>query len=150
MKKFKVAEFEKRLETEAYITIKGHKEGFLHKLSFHLFNPSKSDIGKISKNILDRINKSVIASTNLNQWKNASTVNDWFKNISNKRQSSVIQFDGQKFYPSISFNLFDYAIQYANKIIEISNGDVSVINTLEKLSSSITTSHGKRSLMIQI
>ena len=56
---------EKMLETEAYI-IKDHKEGFPHKLSFGLLNPSKSDIGKISKNIPDRINKSLIAFTHAN------------------------------------------------------------------------------------
>ena len=73
------------LETEAYNTIKYNKEGFPHKLLFRLLNPSKSDIGKISKNILDEINKSLIASTKVNQWKNTSTVNDWFKNIRNRR-----------------------------------------------------------------
>ena len=77
---------EKMLETEAYITVKDHKEGFPHILSFRLLNPSKSDIGKISKNILDRINKSLIAFTHANQWKNTSSVIDWFKNIANKRQ----------------------------------------------------------------
>ena len=40
---------EKMLETEAYITIRNHKEGFPNKLSFRLLNSSKSDIGKISK-----------------------------------------------------------------------------------------------------
>ena len=58
---------EKMLETDAYITIKNHKEGFPHKLSFRLLNPSKSDISKISKNILHRINKSLVASKNVNQ-----------------------------------------------------------------------------------
>ena len=56
------------LETEAYITIKDHKEDFPHKLSLRLLNPSKSDFGKISKNILGQINKLIIASTNVNQW----------------------------------------------------------------------------------
>ena len=93
---------EKMLETEAYITIKDHREAFPHKLSFHLLNPCKSDIGKIGKNILDRINKSLISSTHANQWKNTSSVIGWFKNISNKRQSSFIQFDVENFYPSIS------------------------------------------------
>ena len=40
---------EKMQETEAFLTIKDHKEGFPHTLSFRLINPSKSDIGKISK-----------------------------------------------------------------------------------------------------
>ena len=78
------------LETEAYITIKDQKEGFPNNLSFRLLNPSKSDIGKISKNFLDRINKSLIAFTLANQWKNTSSVIGWFKNIPNKRQSSFI------------------------------------------------------------
>ena len=77
---------EKMLETEAYITIKDHKKGFPHKLSFRLLNPSKSDIDKISKNILDRINKLFIAFTHANQRKNTPSVIDWFKNIANKRQ----------------------------------------------------------------
>ena len=35
------ARIESMEETEAYITVKGHKEGFPHKLSFRLINPSK-------------------------------------------------------------------------------------------------------------
>ena len=42
--------------TEAYITVKDHKEGFPCKLSFRSINPSKSDTGKISKDLLDKIN----------------------------------------------------------------------------------------------
>ena len=98
------------LETEAYITIRDHKEGFPHKLSFCLLNPSKSDIAKISENILDQINKSLIAFMHANHWKNTSSVIDWFKNIPNKRQSSFIQFDVENFYPSIFLTLFNNAI----------------------------------------
>ena len=58
---------EKIEETEAYITVKDRKEDFPHKLSFRLTNPSKSDIGKISKNLLDKINKILILNTNINQ-----------------------------------------------------------------------------------
>ena len=36
-------------ETEEFLTIKDHKEVLPHTLSFCLLNPSKSDIGKISK-----------------------------------------------------------------------------------------------------
>ena len=96
------------LETETYITVKDHKEGFPHKLSFRLLNLSKS--GKISKNIFDWFNKSLIAFTHANQWKNTSSVIDWFKNIPNKRQSGFIQFDVENFYSSISLNLFNNAI----------------------------------------
>ena len=38
-------------ENEAYVTIKYHKEEFPDKISCRLINPSKTDIGKISKQI---------------------------------------------------------------------------------------------------
>ena len=44
-------------ETETFISVKGHKEGFPNSPSFRLINPSKSEIGKISKHILNKINK---------------------------------------------------------------------------------------------
>ena len=43
---------EKMQETEAFLTIKDHKEGFPYTLSFWLINLSKSHIGKISKSLL--------------------------------------------------------------------------------------------------
>ena len=71
-------------ETEVFITVNDHKEGFPHTLSFRLINPSKSDIGKISKSILDKINKAIVSTTSVNQWKNTSDVIQWFKSIPNK------------------------------------------------------------------
>ena len=47
-------------ETEAFLTIKDHKEGFSHTLSFRLTNPSKSDIGEITKSLLDTINENIL------------------------------------------------------------------------------------------
>ena len=47
---------EKMQETEAYISIKDHKESSPNKISCRLINPSKSSVGKISKVILDKIN----------------------------------------------------------------------------------------------
>ena len=54
-------------ETEAFILVKDLKEGFPNSPSFRLINPSKSEIGKISKHILDKINKSLLSSTKVNQ-----------------------------------------------------------------------------------
>ena len=135
---------EKMLEIEAYITVKDHKEGFQHKLSSRLLNPSKSDTGKICKNILDQINKSHIASTNVNQWKNTSTVINWFKNIPNKRQLSFIQFDVENFSLSISLT---YSIMLSSMLAKLQKHLIVtrlLLNTLEKLCSSIITSHGKK------
>ena len=72
---------EKMQETEAYITIKDHKESFPNKIPCRLINPSKSSVGKISKVILDKINNNIQKETSVNQWKDTSTVIEWFVNI---------------------------------------------------------------------
>ena len=63
-------------ETEAYITIKDHKDEFPNKMLCRLINPSKPNIGKISKTILDTINKNIVRSTEINQPKDTSNVFD--------------------------------------------------------------------------
>ena len=73
---------------EAYITIKDHKEAFPNKISCRLINPSKSSIDKISKVILDKISNVVQSRTSVNQWKDRSSVIEWFINIKNKESSS--------------------------------------------------------------
>ena len=102
---------------------------FPYKLSFRLINPSKSDIGTISKKLLDKINKILTLNTNVNQWKKTTTFIDWFKNVTNKKQCSFIQFDVENFYPSISLNLFNERIQYASKI---SDSDKAIIKHSRK------------------
>ena len=47
---------EKMQKSLTYITVKDHKDNFPHSISCRLINPSKTDIGKISKTILDKIN----------------------------------------------------------------------------------------------
>jgi len=59
---------------EAFITLKDHKPNFQDHPTCRLINPSKSEIGVISKHILDEINTSIINGTKINQWKNTSSV----------------------------------------------------------------------------
>ena len=86
-------------ETVAYITIKDHKDKFPNKIPCRLINPYKSNIGKISKAILDTINKNVVRSTEINQWKNTSNVLDWYANYTDKNKASFVQFDIENFIP---------------------------------------------------
>ena len=58
---------ERLREGNAYITVKYHKEKFPEKPSFRLIIQSKSEIGKITKIILDKVNKVIRESTKLNQ-----------------------------------------------------------------------------------
>ena len=72
-------------ETEEFLTIKDHKEVLPHTLSFRLLNPSKSDIGKISKSLLDTMNENILKHANVNQWKNTAEVITCFTNIKSKK-----------------------------------------------------------------
>ena len=83
---------ERLSEGNAYITVKDHKEEFPEKPSFRLTKPSKSEIEKISKIIFDKINKKVIESTKLNQWKNTDIVIKWFKSIKKKGETTDATF----------------------------------------------------------
>ena len=51
-------------------TIKDHKDSFPGRVDCRLINPSKSEMGKVSKSILESIIKDVKGKTGLNQWKN--------------------------------------------------------------------------------
>ena len=89
-------------ETKAYITVKDHKKGFPNKFACRLINPSKSSIGKIRK-VLDKVNNHIQKETFANQWKDTSSVIEWFVNIKGKERSSFMVFDIESFYPSIIY-----------------------------------------------
>ena len=82
-------------------------------ISCRLINPPKTDIGKISKQILARVNKTILEKNKVNQWKNTSSIIEWYCNIKRKDQCSFVVFDIESFYQPISTKLFDKAISFA-------------------------------------
>ena len=120
-----------RVETtatrEAFITLKDHKDNFENKPTCRLINPSKQEIGKISKQILDNLNKKLLNATKVNQWKNTSSVLQWFKNLPNKNRCAFITFDVVEFYPSISEKLLECALDFAANYVTISDDDRNII-----------------------
>ena len=99
----KQLELDSRIEclaqSTAFISLKDHKPNFQSSLPCRLINLSKSDICKISKSILDRVNQNLRNKLQFNQWKNSDNVIDWFKKIENKVNFVFIKFDIAKFYP---------------------------------------------------
>ena len=79
-------------------------------------NPAKSEIGKISKELLDRINTALVSKLKLNQWKNSEAVLAWFTGIQHKELHTFIAFDVVEFYPSISIDLLGAALEFASKL----------------------------------
>ena len=112
---------------EAFITLKDHKPNFVNNPTCRLINPAKSDIGRISKQILDRINTNITTKLNLNQWKNTKSVLNWFNNIKNKDQFSFIAFDVVDFYPSISSDLLNAALDFASSYDNITDDERHII-----------------------
>ena len=94
------------------ITLKDHKENFTNNPTTRLINPSKNEIGRISKHLLDQINTELVSKLSVNDWKNTISVNKWFKNINNKRLHKFLQFDIKDFYPPIKETLLREAIQF--------------------------------------
>ena len=124
-------ELEDRIEVSAsrdsFITLKDHKPDFINNPTCRLINPSKSEIGIISKNILDRINKEIIQTTKVNLWKSTNNTIEWFKAIQQKEKHAFITFDVCDFYPSISEDLLLKALDYASKFTTITQQDRHII-----------------------
>jgi len=112
---------------QAFITLKDHKPNFANKPTCRLINPTKPEIGKISKKILDRINSVIAKKRNFNQWKSTKAVIDWFKAAENKHQLNFICFDIVEFYPSISQDLLSRALDFASNYDEITPDEKEII-----------------------
>ena len=50
-----------------FITLKDHKENFTNHPTTRLINPSKNEIGRISKHILDQINTELVSKLSVNE-----------------------------------------------------------------------------------
>ena len=60
------------------------KDNFDNNPTICVINPAKNEIGRISKIVLDKINKVLCQKLKVNQWKSMATVVEWFKAIENK------------------------------------------------------------------
>ena len=113
--------------TSAFITLKDHKPDFRKNPSCRLINPAKNELDKISKLIIEKINKNLISELHFNQRKNTDSVLKWFIDISNKKDCSFIQLDIKEFYPSTNEDILTNAIQFAKLHTTIDDKDLRLI-----------------------
>ena len=111
----------------AFITLKDHKDNFDSNPKCRLINPSKSELGKVSKNILDDINNGLRSKLNVDQWKNSASIINWFESINNKPNHTFISFDIVEFHPSITEHLLDQVIVWAKSLTDIPDDEMTVI-----------------------
>ena len=91
----------------AFITLKDHKPNFIGNPKCRLLNPAKTQIGKISKVELDKINSTIRSCTKVNQWQSTTSVINWFQKLPLKNKSRFLKFDIVDFYPSITEDLLE-------------------------------------------
>ena len=111
------------LSSAAFITLKDNKPNFDNKPTCRLINPTKAEISKISKQVLDRINTKVVHTPKLN----TNSILNWFNSIQCKASCSFVALDVVDSYPSISIDLLHATLHFTLQYIYISNDDRHII-----------------------
>ena len=71
-------------ESNAFIIVKDHKQGFPNQVKCRLINPASNQLGRISKRILDKINNTCREKLDISQWKNTDDTINWFNATHNQ------------------------------------------------------------------
>ena len=116
-------------QEQCFITLKDHKENFKNAPQCRLINPAKNELGKISKQIMEGIINNMVTNTNtdLNLWKSTKEVLKWFIGMSKETKTKFVKFDIVEFYPSITEDLLDKAIQFALQTNVLSPREIEII-----------------------
>ena len=92
-----------------------------------MINPAKSDIGVISKKILQEKIEKVLQATGLNSWQSTQAVLDWYKQLPQDKNLSFLAFDIENYYPSINLEVLKKALNYAKNFCDISDKEMEII-----------------------
>ena len=106
--------------------MKDHKPNFMNRTTCRLLSPNKSELGHVSKVILNRAVNCVVKATRVNLWKSTREVLNWYQNYGEKDQASFINFDIVEFYPSITEELLIKAIEFAKHFTDIQDNETSL------------------------
>ena len=116
----------------AFVTLKDHKDNFINNPQCRLINPAKSEIGKISKKILDEVNSNIRTQLGLNQGRSTDSVISWYKSLSNKDMCKFFKFNIVEFYPSIPENLLNLSLKFAQTFNVISSDQLEITRHCRK------------------
>ena len=112
---------------EALFTLKDHKENFANNPQVRLLNPTKPELGRISKQKLAVIVQEVKEKSGLTQWRSDTSAIRWFEQLEDKERLRFIEFDIMSFYPNITRELLSKALQWANSMVDIPSEDIDLI-----------------------
>ena len=115
-----------------FITIKDHKSDFKTNPECRLINPAKTQIGRISKIIVQEICDSLRLALNINQWRSTKDFIKWFEEYEKNDRCSFIKYDIKDFYPSITERTLDRALDLAKEYMVIRLDKVVIIKHCRK------------------
>ena len=118
---------EQLAEKEVFVTMKDHKQNFENKPTCRLISPTKSELGRVSKEILNRLVQAEIGATGVHLWKSTREVLEWYRQFPGKHDGSFINFDIMEFYPSISEKLIRRAIEHAQQYATVDENEIEII-----------------------
>lgn len=104
---------------DAYILFKDHKQNFTKSKQSRLINPTETELGLISQNIIKKITNNLLNTTSTNFWKDSSDNIKWVTNMRNKDKVTFIKFDIIDFYSSVIRDLLVNSINFAKNYIEM-------------------------------
>ena len=81
---------------------------------------------------MENVNKNLVKSLKVNQWRNLDSVINWFNAIDNKSLCFFIQLDIVEFYPTISENILDATIKFAKQYTDISDENLRIAKHCRK------------------
>ena len=114
-------------ESNCFITLKDHKENVQNNPSVQLIDLAKNELGRLSKFIIQTVNKEHWYKLNLNQSKKTEDFIDWFNCINDKQHYKFVIFNNKDFYPSIKESSLKQYLDLAEKYIKVSNEDKAII-----------------------
>ena len=112
---------------EAFIALKDHKENFDNTLPCRLKSSAKSEMGIVSKNILQRIATTIKAKPSVNQWQNSLSVIEWFCQLKEMTNMSFLYVDIIRFYPFVPKELLTKTLSFAKLHASITQQDMDII-----------------------
>ena len=118
---------------DSFVTVKDHKPGFRSNPQCRLLNPTKPELGKVSKQMLEKLNSKLRAKTELKQWRKTKDTKDWFNSLERKHTLTFLKFDVEAFYPSISEELLSEAFEWASTLVDITEEEKEVVKSTKKV-----------------
>ena len=123
---------EKYNTKNCFITIKDHKSDFKANPECRLINPAKTQIGRVSKIIVQDISASLRLALNINQWRSTKDCIKWFEEYDKDDRCSFIKYDIREFYLSITKRTLDRAFDLAKEYMVIPLDKVEIIKHCRK------------------